>query len=60
MSNNTSNKVKNVSQKVEGKVKETAGRVTGDAKLERSGKIDQVSGNAKQTGEKLKDAVRKK
>ena len=56
----TKDKVKNFSQKVEGKVKESTGRATGNTKLARSGKIDQIAGNAKQTGEKLKDAVRKK
>ena len=55
----TTDKTKNVAQKTKGKAKESIGKVTGNAKLERKGKIDQVKGSAKQTGEKLKDAARR-
>ena len=51
-------KAKNKSQQVKGKVKEAAGRATGSQSLERKGKRDQASGNLKQAGEKVKDAVR--
>jgi uncharacterized protein YjbJ (UPF0337 family) len=55
----TSNKVKNVLEKTKGKVKEGFGKLTGNAKVERDGKIDQVMGNVKQTGEKIKDVLGK-
>lgn len=51
-------KAKNKSQQVAGKVKEAAGRATGNQSLERKGKRDQASGDLKQAGEKVKDAVR--
>jgi uncharacterized protein YjbJ (UPF0337 family) len=50
-------KAKNVTQITKGKIKETAGRSTGDAQLEAEGNFDQMKGNVKQAGEKLKDAV---
>jgi uncharacterized protein YjbJ (UPF0337 family) len=43
---------------VKGKVKEGVGKVTGDPELEAEGKGDQVAGNLKQAGEKVKDAVK--
>jgi uncharacterized protein YjbJ (UPF0337 family) len=54
----TMDKAKNSAQRAKGKVKETTGKVTGDAKLERKGKADQTKGNLKQAGEKVKDAFR--
>ena len=42
-----------------GKVKETAGRVTGNRDLEAEGRRDQIKGNVKQSGKKLKDAATK-
>jgi len=52
-------KAKNTTQRAKGKVKEVAGRATGDDKLRAKGKTDQTKGNLKQAGEKLKDAVKK-
>jgi len=52
-------KTKNTAQRAKGKVKEAAGKVTGDDKLRAKGKADQTKGNLKQAGEKLKDAVKK-
>ena len=54
----TTDKAKNSAQRAKGKVKETAGKVTGNTKLERKGKADQTKGNLKQAGEKVKDAFR--
>jgi len=51
-------KAKDKSQQVKGKVKETAGQATGNQSLEQKGKRDQASGDFKQAGEKIKDAVR--
>jgi uncharacterized protein YjbJ (UPF0337 family) len=55
----STDKVKNVAQKTKGKIKEQTGKLTGNSKLERHGNIDQVKANAKQVGEKLKDALKK-
>jgi uncharacterized protein YjbJ (UPF0337 family) len=52
------NKTRNTAQKVKGEVKEAAGRVTGDRRLEAEGRGDKTRANLKQAGEKLKDAFR--
>jgi uncharacterized protein YjbJ (UPF0337 family) len=54
----TIDKAKNSAQRAKGKVKEAAGRVTGDDKLRAKGKADQMKGDLKQAGEKVKDALR--
>jgi len=59
ISMSTKDKVKNTAQVTKGKVKAATGEVTGSAKLKRDGKVDQVKGNVKQSGEKVKDALRK-
>ena len=55
----TVDKVKNSTQQAKGKVKEVAGRVTGNDELRAEGDADQTKGNLKQAGEKVKDAFRK-
>lgn len=55
----TEDKAADKAQEVKGKVKEKAGQATGDDYLEAEGKADQVSGNLKQAGEKVKDAFKK-
>jgi uncharacterized protein YjbJ (UPF0337 family) len=45
-------------EQAKGKVKEVAGKVTGDAKLEGEGKADQVAGKVQNAVGGLKDAVR--
>ena len=52
-------RIKGAAEQAKGKVKEIAGKATGDIKLEAEGKADQVKGNLKQAGEKVKDAVKK-
>jgi uncharacterized protein YjbJ (UPF0337 family) len=52
------NKTRSATQKVKGQVKEAAGRVTGDRRLEAEGRSDKTRANLKQAGEKLKDAFR--
>jgi uncharacterized protein YjbJ (UPF0337 family) len=52
-------KLKNATQVTKGKVKEAAGKMSGRSKLTRKGRLDQVKGNIKQSGEKVKDAVGK-
>jgi uncharacterized protein YjbJ (UPF0337 family) len=52
------NKTRNAAQKVKGQVKEAAGRVTGDRRLEAEGRADKKKANLKQAGEKVKDVFR--
>jgi len=55
----TTDKAKNTAQSTKGKVKEAAGRMTGNDKLRSKGKVDQRKADVKQAGEKVKDAFRK-
>jgi uncharacterized protein YjbJ (UPF0337 family) len=48
-------KLKNTAEGVKGKAKEAAGKLTDDERMEAEGKADQVSSDAKQAGEKVKD-----
>jgi uncharacterized protein YjbJ (UPF0337 family) len=52
-------KSRNAAQRAKGKVKETVGKATGNERLRRQGKADQVKGKIKQTGERIKDALKK-
>lgn len=45
-------------EQAKGKVKEVAGKVTGDAKLESEGKAQQVAGKVQNTVGGIKDAVK--
>jgi uncharacterized protein YjbJ (UPF0337 family) len=54
----TTDKAKNNAQRAKGKVKEVAGKATGNDKLQAEGKSDQMKGNLKQAGEKVKDAFK--
>jgi uncharacterized protein YjbJ (UPF0337 family) len=49
-------KAKNLAQIAKGKIEMTAGKSTGDEQLEAEGDVDQMKGNVKQAGEKVKDA----
>ncbi|WP_431682471.1 CsbD family protein [Kitasatospora sp. KL5] len=51
-------KVENVAQKAKGKAEETAGKAVGNERLTAKGKIDQAAADAKQAGEKAKDALK--
>lgn len=51
-------KAKNKAQSMTGKAEEKVGKATGDRSMEAEGKADQVAGDVKQAGEKLKDAVK--
>ena len=53
------NKAKNATQVAKGHVEETAGKVSGNERLEDDGKVDQMVGNVKQASEKIKDAVKR-
>ena len=52
-------KAKNAAQIAKGKVKEATGKHLGNEDLEAEGQLDQVKGNLKQAGEKVKDAFKK-
>jgi uncharacterized protein YjbJ (UPF0337 family) len=55
----TVDKAKNTAQQAKGKVKEAAGKVTGNDKLKAKGKTDQKKSDLKQAGEHVKDAFKK-
>jgi uncharacterized protein YjbJ (UPF0337 family) len=55
----TANTAKDKAQEGKGKVKKTYGKAVDDPVLEAEGKADEVKGDLKQAGEKVKDAVRK-
>ena len=50
--------VKGAAEKGEGKIKEVAGRVTGNKELETKGRVDQVKGAAHSAAGDAKDAVK--
>ena len=47
------------SDRVRGKTKEAAGRLTGDPALEQEGRSEQTLGDLKKAGKKVKDAVKR-
>jgi uncharacterized protein YjbJ (UPF0337 family) len=51
-------KKNNSRQIVKGKIEQAAGKVTGDEDLEAQGAADEVAGDLKQAGEKVKDAFK--
>ena len=53
-------RVKGSLEQAKGKVKEVAGKVTGDSKLEGEGKADQVAGKVRNTVGGIKDTLRGK
>jgi uncharacterized protein YjbJ (UPF0337 family) len=50
--------VKGAADKVKGAIKDSAGKVTGDKKLQTEGKIDKAKGAAHNVAGDVKDAVR--
>ena len=51
-------KIKNATENVTGKVKEAVGKGTDDERLEAEGKGDQISSDFKSAGENVKDAFK--
>jgi uncharacterized protein YjbJ (UPF0337 family) len=51
-------RIEGSAEQAKGKIKEVAGKATGDAKLETEGKVDQATGKLKNTAGGLKDAVK--
>ena len=50
--------VKGTADKVKGAIKDSAGKLTGDKKLQTEGKIDKAKGAARNVAGDVKDAVR--
>jgi uncharacterized protein YjbJ (UPF0337 family) len=50
--------VKGTADKVKGTIKDTAGKVTGDKKLESEGELDKAKGSAHTVAGDLKDAIK--
>jgi uncharacterized protein YjbJ (UPF0337 family) len=53
-------KAKDKAEAAKGKVKKGTGKALGDPVLEGKGKAEQVKGDLKQAGEKVKDAAKRK
>ena len=53
-------KFHNKAQELRGRAKLKTGETTGDKRLQREGRADQVKGDLKQAGEKIKDAMRRR
>jgi uncharacterized protein YjbJ (UPF0337 family) len=53
-----SDKAKNKAEAAKGKVKKGTGKAVDSPVLEGEGKAEEVKGNLKQAGEKIKDAVK--
>ena len=54
----TAKKARNKVDRLAGQAKERIGEATGNPRLRDEGKADQVKARIKQTGERIKDAVR--
>lgn len=50
--------VKGTADKAKGAIKDTAGKLTGDKKLESEGKLDKAKGSAHKVAGDVKDAVK--
>ncbi len=50
--------VKGVTEMAKGAVKDTAGKITGDKKLQSEGKFDKAKGSAHNVAGDIKDAVK--
>ena len=51
-------RIEGAAEQAKGKIKEVAGKVTGDFKLETEGKADQVAGKIKNTVGGIKDTIK--
>ncbi len=52
--------VKGAADKAKGAIKDAAGKITGDTKLQSEGKIDKAKGAAHNAAGDVKDALRKR
>ena len=53
-------RIEGAAEQAKGKVKEAAGKIAGDSKLEGEGKADQISGKIQNTIGGIKDTLRGK
>lgn len=53
-------RIEGAAKNIGGKIKETAGKVTGDTKLQAEGKADQVEGKVQNAVGGVKDSLRDK
>jgi uncharacterized protein YjbJ (UPF0337 family) len=53
-------RIEGSTEQAKGKIKEVAGKVTGDSKTEAEGKTDQVKGKVQNTVGGIKDSIRGK
>jgi uncharacterized protein YjbJ (UPF0337 family) len=51
-------RIKGSAEQAKGKLKETAGKITGDQKTQAEGKVDQVKGKIRNAWGSAKDAAR--
>jgi uncharacterized protein YjbJ (UPF0337 family) len=51
-------RVKGMAEQAKGKIKEDAGKITGDEKLKAEGKMDQATGKIRNAAGGMKDAVK--
>ncbi len=51
-------RIEGSAEQAKGKVKEVAGKITGDSKLETEGKADQIAGKVQNTIGGIKDSVK--
>ena len=51
-------RIKGSAQQAEGKIKEVAGKITGDSKLQGEGKAEQIEGKVRNTIGAAKDTLR--
>jgi uncharacterized protein YjbJ (UPF0337 family) len=50
--------IKGTAEKAKGSIKDTAGKVSGDKKLQSEGKLDKAKGSAHNVAGDIKDAVK--
>jgi uncharacterized protein YjbJ (UPF0337 family) len=50
--------IKGTAEKAKGAIKETAGKVTGDKKLQREGKLDKAKGSAHNVAGDVKESIK--
>lgn len=51
-------KAKNIGEIAKGKIKQATGKRLGNKEMQVDGQLDQVKGNLRQAGEKVKDAFK--
>jgi uncharacterized protein YjbJ (UPF0337 family) len=51
-------KIAHKAEAAKGAIKKVVGRATGNTRLRTEGRVDQIKGNTKQAGDKLKDAIK--